>query len=77
MKLDDELSKELEKFPNMSETTREALRLYIGLIPTSDTIPILKKSYSDLWDKMDSKFEYYDSMFKQLEKLINILETRM
>lgn len=74
--LDDDLDKVLSKFPNQNETVREALRLYNGDIRT-DTIAGLRQSYKVLLEYMQSKHEYYDTVFIQLEKLINMLETRM
>lgn len=74
--LDDELDKELAKYPNQNETVREALRLYNGDIGT-DTIAGLRESYKLLRSFMEGKFETYDYSFKQLDKLINALETRM
>lgn len=74
--LDDDLDKVLSKFPNQNETVREALRLYNGDIRT-DTIVGLRQSYKVLLEYMQSKHEYYDTVFIQLERLINMLETRM
>lgn len=75
--LDDDLAKELSKYPNQNETIRTALRLYNEDISTPDTIHGLRKSYKALIYFQKTKFEYYDQVFKQLEKLIGILETRM
>lgn len=72
----EELAKELDKYPNKSETLREAFRIYNGHI-TTDTVAGLRQSYKGLQKYMEGKFEYYDSVFNQLEKLINMLETRM
>lgn len=72
----DKQSKELEKYPNRSEAIRNAIDIYIEHIST-DTIQGLRKSYTLLNNKLDSKFEYYDYVFGQLEKLIAMLETRM
>jgi metal-responsive CopG/Arc/MetJ family transcriptional regulator len=72
----DKQAKELEKYPNRSEAIRNAIDIYIEHIST-DTIQGLRKSYTLLSNKLDSKFEYYDYVFKQLEKLIGMLETRM
>lgn len=74
--LDDELAKELEKSVNMSETVREALRVYNGHIST-DTVAGLRQSYRTLQKYMELKFEYYDKCFADMQKLINFLETRM
>jgi hypothetical protein len=72
----DEMSKVLNTYPNKSQVVREALDIYNEHIST-DTIQGLRKSYTLLSNKLDSKFEYYDYVFKQLEKLISMLETRM
>lgn len=74
--LDDYCDKELAKYPNQSETLRESFRIYNGNIST-DTLSGMRQSYKDLRSFMDSKFQYYDSVFAQLEKLISVLETRM
>lgn len=74
--LDDYCDKELSKYPNQSETLREAFRIYNGNIST-DTLNGMRRSYKALMDFQKSKFEYYDSVFAQLEKLINYLETRL
>lgn len=74
--LDDDLDLWLGKQVNQNETVRKALELYKGDI-TTDTIPGLRQSYAILRTMMEEKFEYYDMVFAQLEKLINTLETRM
>lgn len=74
--LDDELDEWLSGKPNQNEVIREALRMYNGKINV-DTIAGLRKSYSQLYKYMETKCEYYDHVFGQLEKLINMLETRM
>lgn len=71
--LDDWLKHEL----NQNETIRKALYLYKDDITIPDTIAGLRKSYVILKTYMETKFEYYDTVFKQLEKLINMLESRM
>lgn len=71
-----EQAEELAKYPNMSEAVRNAVNIYNEHIST-DTITGLKKSYEILGKYMKSKFEYYDKVFADLEKLINMLETRM
>lgn len=75
--LDNTLDEWLQDEINQNETVRKALYLYKDDISTPDTIAGLRKSYSRLTAFMETKFEYYDSVFKQLEKLINTLETRM
>jgi metal-responsive CopG/Arc/MetJ family transcriptional regulator len=75
--LDEDLSKKLANYPNQSETIRKALNLYIDDISTPDTIEGLRKTYSQLIKYLEAKTEYYDYVFKQLEKLINMLETRI
>lgn len=60
IKLDDELAKELERFPNMSETTRQALRFYIEHIST-DTLAGMRASYTmivKLLKEVDAKIDY-------------------
>jgi hypothetical protein len=74
--LDDELDPWMARQANQSETVRNALNIYKGDIST-DTIQGLRQSYTRLTKYMEDKFEYYDSVFKQLEKLISMLETRM
>lgn len=75
--LDEELDLWLAKQVNQNETVRRALELYKDDINTPDTIGGLRKSFVGLKSYMESKFDYYDYAFKQLEKLINVLETRM
>lgn len=75
--LDDELDLWLSEQVNQNETVRNALKLYKDDITTPDTIAGLRQSYAKLTSYMETKFEYYDSVFSQLEKLINMLETRM
>lgn len=75
--LDEDLDLWLKEQVNQNETVRNALKLYKDDISTPDTIAGLRKSYSGLKSYMESKFEYYDHVFSQLEKLINMLETRM
>lgn len=74
--LDDDMAKELAKYPNRSETLREAFRIYNGHIST-DTVVGLRASYKQLWNLMEGKFEVYDAAFARLDKLISVLETRM
>lgn len=74
--LDDELDLWLQGQTNQSETTRKALYLYKGDIGT-DTIQGLRKSYALLQKRLDDKFIEYDVYFQRLDKLINVLETRM
>jgi len=74
--LDDEMAKELAKYPNQSEVLREAFRIY-KLDISTDTVAGMRKSYDLLKKYMETKFEYYDHVFSQLEKLIAMLETRM
>lgn len=62
--------------PNQNETVRKALNLYKGDI-TTDGITQIKDSYLLLTKLLNQKFEYYDRVFGQLEKLIQTLETRM
>lgn len=74
--LDDDLSKELAKYPNQNEVVRNALRLYNGDI-TTDTIQGLRVSYKVLKDLMEERFAAYDESFARLDKLISVLESRM
>lgn len=74
--LDDDLSKELAKYPNQGQIVREALKLYNGDI-TTDTIAGLRQSYANLLSYTKTKHQYYDRVFGQLEKLISMLETRL
>lgn len=58
--LDDDLSKELAKYPNQNEIVRKALRLYIGDI-TTDTVEGLRASYEIITKylkEIDSKIDY-------------------
>lgn len=75
--LDDDLDKALAGVPNQNEVIRQALRLYMQDISTPDTIAGLRKSYKQLQAYMETHFEVYDYSFKQLDKLVNVLETRM
>ena len=74
--LDDDLDKELAKYPNQNEIVREALRVY-KLDISTDTVAGMRKSYAALRKYMETKFEYYDRVFGRLEKLISTLETRL
>jgi Arc/MetJ-type ribon-helix-helix transcriptional regulator len=74
--LDDELSKELDKYPNKSQVVREALKIYNGHIST-DTVAGLRQSYKSLQDNINSRFDYYDECFARMDQLISVLETRM
>jgi len=74
--LDDDLDNLLRKYPNQNEVVREALRVY-KLDISTDTIAGMRKSYLVLKKFMESKFEYYDEVFRRLDKLINMLETRL
>lgn len=75
--LDNSLDEWLQGQTNQNETVRNALNLYKDDITTPDTIAGLRKTYKGLTNFLQSKFEYYDSVFSQLEKLISMLETRM
>ncbi len=75
--LDEELDLWLAEQLNQNETVRNALKLYKEDISTPDTIEGLRKSYKQLQQYMEVRFEAYDYSFKQLDKLINHLETRM
>lgn len=75
--LDDSLDDWLSKEVNQNETVRNALYLYKDDITTPDTIAGLRKSYKILMGYMETKFEYYDKVFRDLEKLISQLETRI
>ena len=74
--LDDELAKELEKYPNKSQAVREALKIYNEHIST-DTIEGLRQSYKSLQQNINSRFDYYDECFSRMDNLISVLETRM
>lgn len=74
--LDDDMDKELATFPNQSEILREAFRIY-KLDMSTDTVAGMRQSYKQLRKYMETKFEYYDRVFKDLKKLIDYLETRM
>lgn len=74
--LDDETDNLLAQHTNQAEVVREAIKMYHGGI-TTDTIAGLRKSYTVLRKYMETKFEYYDKVFRDLEKLIGYLETRM
>lgn len=75
--LDDELDPWLARYVNQNEIVRNALYLYKDDISTPDTIAGLRKSYKALIDFQKSKFEYYDEVFARLDKLINMLESRL
>lgn len=72
----DEQAKELSKQINMSQTVRNAVDIYNEHIST-DTVQGLRQSYQALKNYQKEKFEYYDECFARLDKLINMLETRM
>lgn len=74
--LDDETDTLLARHVNQAETVREAIRMYHGGI-TTDNMASIKQSYTVLTKFMEQKFDYYDRVFSQLEKLISVLETRM
>lgn len=74
--LNDELSKELAKYPNQSEIVRDALRVYNNDIST-DTVRGLRQSYALIIKRLDDSFAKYDESFQKLDKLIDYLETRM
>lgn len=74
--LDDETDHLLAQHLNQAEVVREAIRMYHGGI-TTETLSGLRVSYKQLRRFMEEKFEYYDKVFNDLEKLIGILETRM
>lgn len=74
--LDDECDTLLAQHTNQAQTVRECIKMYHGGI-TTDTLTGMRESYIQLKKYMEDKFEYYDLMFTQLEKLINMLETRM
>lgn len=75
--LDNTLDTWLDGETNQNDTVRKALYLYKDDISTPDTIGGLRKSYSKLTTYMETKFEYYDKVFNDLEKLIAQLEMRM
>lgn len=75
--LDDGLDKKLAGFPNQSQIVRNALELYIEDISTPNTLAGLRQTYIKLTKFMENKFEYYDKVFNDLEKLISQLEMRM
>ena len=70
--LDDETDTLLRQHVNQAETIREAIKMYHGGI-TTDTLAGLRKSYTQVL----SKLEEHDESFRRLDKLINILESRM
>lgn len=74
--LDDELDKELAKYPNQNEIVREALRLY-KLDISTDTVAGLRVSYKQLLKIIDERFSFYDEKFERMDKLLSYLETRM
>lgn len=74
--LDNTLDEWLAGFANQNEIVRNALELYKGDI-TTDTVQGIRLAYIDLKKYMEKKFEYYDGVFQQLEKLISMLETRL
>lgn len=61
--LDDELAKELAKSPNMSETVREALRVYNGFISTGVTtamkqsFDLIKKQNQETKERLDLLYD--------------------
>jgi len=75
--LDDSLDDWLKGQANQNETVRQALMLYKEDISTPDTISGLRRSYAKLTAFLETKTEYYDTVFIKLEKLIKELEMRM
>lgn len=63
--LDDELSKELAKYPNQNEIVREALRIYNGNIST-DTLVKLRTAFVELSSRMDTVTEKLDELLKRI-----------
>lgn len=74
--LDEETDHLLAQHANQSEIVREAIKMYHGGI-TTETLAGMRQSYDNLRKYMENKFEYYDIVFKRLEKLISVLETRL
>lgn len=61
--LDEESSKVLEKFPNMSQTVRTALKVYNEHISTDE--------------KINKKLEEFEAIFERLDRIASELESRM
>lgn len=75
--LDDTLDAWLAGQVNQNNVVREALYLYKDDISTPDTIAGLRKSYKNLLAYMEAHFEDYDASFRRLDKLIEMLESRL
>lgn len=63
--LDDEMDKELAKFPNQAEIVREALRLYHGNIKT-DTLARLRTAFVSLSEKLDETNSKLDRLLSRI-----------
>jgi hypothetical protein len=74
--LDDDMDKELAKYPNQSEILREAFRIY-KLDISTDTVAGMRKSYTVLKKFMEERFDVYDQSFKRMDRLIQDLENRI
>jgi hypothetical protein len=70
--LDDDLDLWLKDEVNQNDTIRKALKLYKGDIST-DTLAGIRQTYQIVL----SKLETHDESFKRMDKLINVIETRM
>jgi len=81
--LDETLDPWLATHTNQNEIVRNALYVYKGDIST-DGIQEIRESYRIIKDSLDEKsvlinerLVYYDRVFGEVEKLVNMLETRM
>lgn len=75
--LDNTLDDWLKGEVNQNETVRKALYLYKSDIATPDTLQGLQQSYTKLAKYMKSKFEVYDESFERMDKLINLIESKL
>lgn len=71
--LDDDAAKELAKYPNMSETLREAFRLYDGHI-TTDTLAGMRQAFQQLQDSQRELTERFLEQYGMVERLYLMIE---
>lgn len=75
--LDNTLDEWLEGKINQAAIVRKALYMYKGDITTPDTLEGLRESYGRLLKHQQTKFEFYDECFERMDKLINLVESKL
>ena len=71
--LDDDTAKELAKYPNRSETLREAFRMYNGHIST-DTLAGMGISFTNLLKNQEELKMRFDASYEMIENMFNFLQ---